>query len=516
MKNYKQILIILTAFVYIFCLKQVVFALEPGTLLYRTSSNGEMYGYSSKELIKEKNGIMTNIYPGHVAIYIGKEDGVDYVVEALSSGIVKTPAKYFVNEALGEELVAAKLPRLATPWQRARAVALAKYLASADLAYDFDFSAQKGPWSGDWTCVGLTEKLYESANASNPERLGALEYDYRYYAVNITSDGYDSDSYYNDQGDCFSSRREYSKIARRKNTILPAPEIIGYNAGKEYNGNRYIFLPYTQALQSSLRDVPVDIQLSSSFEDRQVRGKVNNIGIILQWSLINNPISSIKKIATSLSSGLGQIINDKSKTDELLWAEQDLPDNTNDTAKLVSEKTKIIPSTSLQAEVNPSINHESSPIEQNITTPGPKISETKEDKKQTQPSADVFSAVRVDNSENETVKTNSSKNVSIPVETTSEESKSDVQVASNRMDDKNVALWTPLINKINQTTPTNTSNASVTASTSTPATTSTLTTTTEDPLTLLISRIYVQGDVSIPENTEPLFGKLFGKIFNKI
>jgi len=43
-----------------------------------------------------------------------------------------------------------------------------------------------------------------------------------------------------------------------------------------------------------------------------------------------------------------------------------------------------------------------------------------------------------------------------------------------------------------------------------------MTTTTEDPLTLLISRIYVQGDVSIPENTEPLFGKLFGKIFNKI
>ncbi len=82
-----------------FCfLVNPVFALEPGTILYRTSSDGKMYGYSSKELIKEKNGIISNIYSGHTAIYIGQEDGVDYVVEALGSGVVKTPAHYFINE----------------------------------------------------------------------------------------------------------------------------------------------------------------------------------------------------------------------------------------------------------------------------------------------------------------------------------------------------------------------------------------------------------------------------------
>ena len=274
-----------------------VAALEPGTILYRTSGQGKMYGYSSRELIKENYGVITNVYSGHAGIYIGQEDGVHYVVEALGTGVVKTPAKYFVNEANGEKLVAAKLPKQASAWQRARAVVLAKYLASADLAYDFDFSAQKGPWSGDWTCVGLTEKIYESANANNPERLGSLEYDPRYYAVDITPDGYDSHSLYNKEGDCFSENKEFSKIARRQSTILPAPEIIGYNAGKEYGDSRYIFIPYTQTVQKSLQDVPVDIEISSVFPETAVRGKVNSIGLVLQWSLINNPISSLKKLA---------------------------------------------------------------------------------------------------------------------------------------------------------------------------------------------------------------------------
>lgn len=277
-------------------------ALDPGTILYRTSSKGKMYGYSTKDLIKEEYGLMTHIYPGHAAIYVGEENGEHYVVEALSTGIVKTPLKYFINESLGEEFISAKIPKAASAWQRAKAVAIAKYLASADLAYDFDFSDQKGPGSGDWTCVGLTEKLYESADAYNPERISALEYNPRYYAVDITPDGFDSKSIYNERNDVFSAELEFSKISRRKTSILPAPEIIGYNAGKEYQSNRYIFLPYTQALQTSLRSVPLDLEISSSFDDQAVRGKVNSIGLILRWSLINNPSSSVKKIARAISS----------------------------------------------------------------------------------------------------------------------------------------------------------------------------------------------------------------------
>jgi hypothetical protein len=259
-----------------------------------------MFGYSDDPLLGIEKGIVRQVNSGHVAIYIGKIEGVDYVVEALGTGVVKTPAAYFVNSALGEKFLGAKIPRNLSPIQQAKVVSLAKSLAAKNLAYDFDFKKQKGPASGEWTCVGLTEKLYESANISNPNNLGALEYDSNYYAYNITPDGYDNKNVVNSQGDCFAENNEFSKIARRTNMLIPAPELIGYDAGLEYNGERYIFLPYTQFLQKSLSDVVVDISLTSDFVDESVRGKNSTSKIALRWSLINNPISTIKTVATKV------------------------------------------------------------------------------------------------------------------------------------------------------------------------------------------------------------------------
>ncbi|MDD3285490.1 MAG: YiiX/YebB-like N1pC/P60 family cysteine hydrolase [Patescibacteria group bacterium] len=459
-------------------------AMEPGTLLFRTSGQGKMYGYSSQDLLAEKFGIINHIYPGHAAIYIGQEDGVDYIVEALSTGIVKTPAKYFINEAEGEELVAAKLPVAATPWQRARAVALAKYLASADLAYDFDFSAQKGPWSGDWTCVGLTEKVYESANANNPERLGALEYNPSYYAVDITPDGYDKDSLYNDEGDCFSTRREFSKIARRKSTILPAPEIIGYNAGKEYGVERYIFLPYTQASQSSLKDVPVDIKISSSFPDEAVRGKVNNVGLILKWSLINNPVSSVKKIASAVGKGLSSLLNGKDESSALVWDDA-AGSKEIDNAGSSPEKEKSV-SGPLSVVSNPNM------ADNQIGTK----TETKpvrgqEDEEKTAPAQqsvadDVFGALRL------SAASDSAENSEPKKETMGSDVKISNATATSASSKKtNVALWSPVVHNLNKT--------ASSSATGTPA----LSNNNGDkeaepeedkPLTLLISRLHTEGN----------------------
>jgi len=460
---------------------RAAFAMEPGTILYRTSGEGKMYGYSSQDLLAEKFGIINHIYPGHAAIYIGQEDGVDYIVEALGTGIVKTPAKYFINEAEGEELVAAKIPAAATPWQRARAVALAKYLAGADLAYDFDFSAQKGPWSGDWTCVGLTEKLYESANANNPERLGALEYDSRYYAVDITPDGYDNDSFYNDKGDCFSARREFSKIARRKTTILPAPEIIGYNAGKEYGGERYIFLPYTQALQSSLKDVPVDITLSSDFSEEAVRGKVNTVGLILKWSLINNPVSSIKKIAAAVGNGLNSLLNGKSESSALVWDENAGPNSSESKSKLVSAPLSVEKNpVSASADTNYPVDSSVKPPASSEKNPEASDSINKPD---TNLSADVFSALRPSSGADASPSEETAA-VLIKISTST--------VAANSQTKTNVALWSPVVQTLN------TAGAS-----STPASSPALTennnsnnqTEAEDaPLTLVISRLYTAGN----------------------
>lgn len=287
-------------------------AMPPGTLLFRTSQDAKMYGYSGDELIEAKNGIVSNIYSGHVGIYIGRENGEDYVVEALGGGIVKTPAKYFVNRAEGETFLGGRLPQGVTSLQQAKVVALAKSLVAHKLGYDFDFKRQKGPGSGEWTCVGLTEKLYESANISNPNNLGALEYDPGYYAINITPDGFDNESLINKSGDCFSRSQEYSKIARRSDLLIPAPELIGFDLGLEHQGDRYIFLPYTQFIQSSLEPVAVDIPIASSFSGTEIRGAINTKLLILRWSLINNPISSLNRIASGLKD-LSSLVLDKSK-----------------------------------------------------------------------------------------------------------------------------------------------------------------------------------------------------------
>ena len=43
-------------------------AMPLGTLLYRTSGDGNLYGYNTTELVRVKNGIIRNVYTGHVAI----------------------------------------------------------------------------------------------------------------------------------------------------------------------------------------------------------------------------------------------------------------------------------------------------------------------------------------------------------------------------------------------------------------------------------------------------------------
>jgi hypothetical protein len=305
--KYKKLLFKTLLIIGLFFVPELCRAMPPGTLLYRTSGDGKMFGYSGDPLIYSEKGIMKNIYSGHVAIYIGKENGQDYIVEAMSGGIVKNPAKYFVNRADGETFLGARLPAAVNALQQARVVALAKNLVGKRLGYDFDFHTQKGPGDKEWTCVGLTEKLYESADILNPANLGDLEYDPAGYAINITPDGFDAESVVNDLGDCFSRSREFSKIARRTNILIPAPEIIGYDVGLEYRGNRYIFLPYTQFLQPALEAVAADVEISSAFSRAEVNGPMNTAALAARWSLINNPLSSLKIIGQTIKEAVVEV-----------------------------------------------------------------------------------------------------------------------------------------------------------------------------------------------------------------
>ena len=292
----KVIIIILIS---VFCLLgfkvEKVSAMPVGTLLYRTSSDGQLYGLNQKDLMKSDKGILKHIYSGHSAIYVGEIDGKDYIVEALAGGLQKTEAKYFIDESQGEKFLGAKIPKEASNLQRQIAAEIALALSEYHFGYDFDFYKQKGPGDGEWTCVGLTEKVYESADIKNPYDFSKLKYDNN-YAVDITVDGFDDYSTYNSRGDVFSRSKEFSMIRPYTNTIVPAPEILGFNVGRQYQGDRYFFLPYTQFLQDSLEEVALDIDIGSKGTNG-VRPSYKALPMALKWSFINQPLSMIKKIS---------------------------------------------------------------------------------------------------------------------------------------------------------------------------------------------------------------------------
>jgi len=297
----EKLALIISAFVISLFYGHQTWAMPVGTLLFRTSGGGNLYGYNTENLITVKNKIISGLYTGHVAIYVGAENGVDYIVEAMPDGLIKVPAKYFLNSYNDERLIGAKIPKNLSETQRIKVAELAKTLAANNLSYDFDFNTQKGPASGDWTCVGLTEKIYENANISNPLDLSNLEYNPDYYAIDITPDGFDNFSILNKKtGDCLSKNLEFSKISAWKKTLIPLPEIWGFNAGVEHNNERYFFFPLTQYYQNSLKDVEVDIELSSGFSDSEIRGDTPEVALIFKWTFINYPISAIKRVINNI------------------------------------------------------------------------------------------------------------------------------------------------------------------------------------------------------------------------
>ncbi len=405
MKNIKYKLIMLGAAIF-FLIPGLCQAMPPGTLLYRTSGEGKMFGYSQDPLIEIEGGIVRNVYAGHVAVYIGKENGEDYIVEAMGGGIVKNPAKYFINKADGETFLGARMPTNVSALQQARVVALAKSLVGQNYAYDLDFHAQKGPGDGDWTCVGLAEKLYESANIANPNDVSTLEYNSVNYAVDITPDGFDNLSVVNEEGDCFARDTEFSKIARRNNMIIPAPEVIGYDLGLVRAGERYIFLPYTQFLQPTLTAVAADVEVFSSFSRDEVNGSLDMKALAVRWSLINNPLSTLQSIAGTIKE---LAFNSYSKVKEIAQGIGQKLFN------LESETELTIINDDFKNENQASATKKVAAVKK--TTVSKAISTKKADpvKKSTKAKSDKILSVETDNNKSVSVKVNAGKNLGLEV-----------------------------------------------------------------------------------------------------
>ena len=210
-------------------------ALQSGDIVYRTSKNGDMYGKNSWNPFK----------PGHTGIYVGEIGGYNYVVEALGWGSGQTLFGFvesnllseFVDSSEGQIYLGAKTwnkNEELTSKRRDNIVQIVRDQVGE--GYDENFWEQKGPDSNDWTCVGLTEKAYESADT--PDNLQyASSYDAgdQNYALDITPDGI---NYFN----------LFSKILEKSDVVLG-----------------YIFFPYTQYLQSTLKDVITDLPVSDNF-----------------------------------------------------------------------------------------------------------------------------------------------------------------------------------------------------------------------------------------------------------
>ena len=251
------------------------YALTRGTILYRTSVNGQMYGLNNFAVPT----LPWQIQSGGVGLYLGKSKGIPIVLDLSYGEIRLIPAEYFVDLDQGEKFVGAKLPKGFNGISERMAKNI---VAQLHERYDYTFHEQKGPSSREWTSAGLIEKIYESARSSY------LTYRPQNYAIDITPDGYDQQTTINQQGDCLSKTVEFSKIHQftevellKYLTVGDLQDILnktlkkqGVNVnlnqlsvinvfGRLKGNDRYFFFPYTQYIQSTLQDVAVDIKVSA-------------------------------------------------------------------------------------------------------------------------------------------------------------------------------------------------------------------------------------------------------------
>ena len=229
---------------------------------------------------------------------------------------------------------------------------------------------------------------------------------------------------------------------------MPAPEILGYDAGKEVDGQRFMFIPYTQALQPTLRNEAVDLDLNTPFPDEEVRGKVNNLGLVLKWSLINNPLSSLSGVADTVSEVWNTIFPEKNEVTRLAWEENDDGQATKLAGQVTLADKKV--TDTFEAEINPNLNSDTNKktdkaaaVAENTIEDDTKIETKTETKAETKhptaipaASGDIFSLARP------TVAT-----TTVTASTAKTKSKTKETAAAASTVSKNVALWSPIAAK---------------------------------------------------------------------
>jgi hypothetical protein len=173
--------------------------------------------------------------------------GGHHVIEAtFSAGVEYNLLSEFVNSSKGQIYMGAKTYYIEpSSEQRKNIASLA--LKQVGEGYDNNWSTQKGPAEDEWSCVGLTEKVYESADTPDE-----LQYHESYncycgtgtYALDITHDEIDNDN------NCENGSNPFAKEVEKSGGV-----------GKLFD----IFFPYTQYIQNTLINVITDYSVSDDF-----------------------------------------------------------------------------------------------------------------------------------------------------------------------------------------------------------------------------------------------------------
>ena len=233
-------------------------ALEKGAMLYHTSGNAVIYGQTDELKLpcSALQAALGELNSGHAGLYIG---GLR-IIHAVLDGVVEIDSVNFIpREDLEKGVIylGAKLPVNyddPSEWSSERKeqlVLIAK--EQVGKGYDILFRKQTGPDSGDFTCVGLVEYIYEQVGYT------------------VTPLGYY-------QGG--SGGKSYTQTYNCESTLWldwDGLNTFGYDVqfsmfnhpldlccGKEFEDHKFLFFPYTQYLQASTVQVETDIPVSGS------------------------------------------------------------------------------------------------------------------------------------------------------------------------------------------------------------------------------------------------------------
>jgi len=227
-------------------------SLETGAMMYHSSKGDIAYGRNGEMSLpcSPLDAFFGELKSGHAGLYIGGQK----IIHAVRDGVVEVASENFITQEDlddGCKYLGAKIPvdfGNAAAWPQERKdqiVVIAR--EQVGKAYDFTFHLQKGNGSGDFTCVGLVEYVYEEVG-----------YD-------VTPDGYYStgaggttrDQTYNciitaftdwTGTNSFAQAVEFSRIQHPLEALV----------GREHEGGKYIFFPYTQFIQTTTVAVPDD------------------------------------------------------------------------------------------------------------------------------------------------------------------------------------------------------------------------------------------------------------------